>query len=75
MAIQKTDATVKAEKIIASNAQNLADWFGKNREISEHHTGSTLVESAYVQKCIDNIVKQFNILQAELFEDSIRGER
>lgn len=67
--IQKS--LIIAENDLAVQAQNLADWFGKNREIPENHTGKCVLEKMYVSTLVKNISEAFDrieILTGDLVE-------
>lgn len=57
------------EELIAQDAQLLADYFAKERELPLGHTGISPIEKMYVDKLINNIYSNYNALLEQELEN------
>ena len=53
------EAMILAEQDITAYAKSLTEWFGKDREIPEAHTGKCVVEKMYVANLLSKINEAF----------------
>jgi len=70
--IQKLKLSItKSEARMADYADNLANWFGSERELTEHFKPSMPFESQYVKAMLDKMNGEYRnliSLQAQLSE-------